>query len=462
MSKENQLPLYESHELSSLLNKNVSQTSNACAISIDTRTLKAGDIFFALPGQNYQGSDFCSDALAKGAVFCITDKVNPKLEDDERIIIVQDVFSVLERFAQIARERMQGRLIGITGSVGKTSSKEMLKVCLSSQAETIASERSYNNHIGLPLSLASVPKNCDFAILEMGMNHPGELTLLSNLAKPDIAVITTIAAVHLEFFRSVEQIAYAKAEIFNGMNGGYAVINRDNQYHSLLLRKALDAGLEVVDFGEDKDASTYLLDYKLMTGVSHIRASIMGEEVGFEMPTPGKHNALNAIAALSVVKILGKDIKQAAKQLVSFTPVKGRGKVYTSSSGFKVIDESYNSSPIAVKAALENLASYRKGERLIAVLGDMKELGNGGARLHADLSSDIETHGIDIVYTFGSLMRNLADALMEKSKYHNDSDVYAMIEKVKAEVKPGDVVLVKGSRGMRMEKIVESLIEESI
>lgn len=451
--------IWDHESLAKALSSEIRSSFKALGVSIDTRTIKEGDIFIALKGENFDGNSFAYQALEKGASIVIVSSINHEsLHNNKKVILVDDTMIALNKMARFSRARIKGKVIGVTGSVGKTSTKEMLKLALDNQGNTFATEGSYNNHIGLPLSLARMPANTNFAVIEMGMNHAGELNELTAIAIPDIAIVTNVEAVHLEFFTSVSAIADAKSEIFNSMQaGGFAIINFDNPYYKILLTKAQNKQLNIVGFSENEKTPARLLSYKLENGVSYIKAELFGKEYDYTINSPGKHLAINSIAVLTAVKLAGAEIECAAYNLSKFHSVRGRGEVHHLKN-IIMLDESYNASPVAMKAALSNLGNYRSSaKRLIAILGDMAELGPNTINFHKELSQAIYANKVDTVFTVGTLMKNLYDELPEKLKGIHMDDSQKMAEVIKEHIQKGDVVLIKGRRTMKMEYIVETL-----
>lgn len=453
--------IWDKTSLEQALGCGLNTSFSACGVSINSRTLESGDIFIAIRGENFDGNDFAFDALQKGASLVIVSSINnDSLQDDKRVVLVKDTMVALTKMAKFARSRIKGKVIGVTGSVGKTSTKEMLKLALENQGDVFATEGSYNNHIGLPLSLSRLPADSDYAIIEMGMNHAGELADLTAIAIPDIAIITNIEAVHLEFFNSVSAIADAKSEIFNSMEaGGFAIINFDNPYHKILVSKAHNKQLNVVGFSEAQKTPACLMSYRQENGISYIKAELFGKEYEYTLNAPGKHLAYNSTAVLAAIKIAGAEVDCAAYNLSKFHSVKGRGQIHHSKK-IIVIDETYNASPVAVKAALNNLSNYRsQGKRLVAVLGDMAELGVNSPNFHKELEKDIVNYKIDKIFTVGTYMKYLYEALPEGIKEAHTDNSEQMTEIIKKYVEEGDVILVKGRRTMKMENIIEALVK---
>ncbi len=433
-------------------------------ISIDSRTIGRGDAFFAITDRR-DGHEFVESALAAKAALAVV-ATNPPVElpPDAPLLVVPDVLEGLRALAAAARARTQAKVIGVTGSVGKTGTKEALRLALSKDGETHASVASYNNHWGVPLSLARCPASADYAVLEMGMNHPGEIAPLSLLARPHVAVITTIAPVHLEFFGSLAKIADAKAEIFLGLEpGGAAVLNRDNSQFTHLKRRAKEASVaRIVSFGEHEKADARLIKCALHADCATVQAEILGTEITYKIGAPGRHLVLNSLAVLATVVLAGADLALAALALSELEPVSGRGALIEielpGGSAF-IIDDSYNANPVSVAAALALLGQRPVGPRgrRIAVLGDMLELGPRGRALHRGLLAAVSTNSIDLVFCCGPLMRALWQALPASRRGGYAENSAALEAQVLAAVRAGDVVMVKGSLGSRMAPIVKAL-----
>ncbi|PJB71573.1 MAG: UDP-N-acetylmuramoylalanyl-D-glutamyl-2, 6-diaminopimelate--D-alanyl-D-alanine ligase [Alphaproteobacteria bacterium CG_4_9_14_3_um_filter_47_13] len=443
----------------------------AASLSIDTRTLQKGALFIALEGEHGDGHDYVARALEKGAVAAMVSRVPEGVSDPSRLLMVDDTVKALGDLAQAARYRSGAKVIAVTGSVGKTGTKEMLALAFGALGQTHASRASYNNHWGVPYSLAGMHAGTDTGIFEIGMNHIGEITPLSKMVRPDIAIITTVAPVHMEHFSSLEEIADAKAEIFDGMgHGGVAILNRDNEFFPRLKAKAQTHGIKVLSFGEAMEADARLMDCLEAANGSRVKAEILAEEISFFIPVPGRHIVGNALAVLLAVKVAGGDLGKAAKALESFDGVSGRGKreyldIGDPDNPLILIDESYNASPVAMKAAFKVLALIDpgRGGRRIAVLGDMYELGKQAAQYHADLALPLKAADVHLVYTCGSLMKNLYDHLPQDRRGAHRDDSADLAQIVPEVLSPGDVVMVKGSRGggdkPRMQVIVEALRE---
>lgn len=434
-------------------------------ISIDTRTIRQGDLFIALRGDRMDGHDYAVEALRKGAAAIMIDRKPDGLPADAPCIVVADTMDGLRALGRAARHRSGAKIIAVTGSVGKTGTKEMLSKAFSVLGQTHASKGSFNNHWGVPFSLAAMHAGCDFGIFEVGMNHAGEITPLSEMIRPDVAIITTVEPVHLENFDSVEGIADAKAEIFAGMDhGGTAILNHDNPHYARLLAAARARGVATRSFGEDPQADACLEECLLAANGSRIRARIMGAPVSFTLKIAGRHIALNALAVLLAVRVAGGDMAQAIAALETIAPPPGRGNrdmvdIGGGGNPVMLIDESYNASPVAMRAAFKVLALIDpgRGGRRIAILGDMLELGRDGPRLHAELAMPLQAADVSLVYTCGPLMKNLHDALPPQRRGDHRENSAELAKIVPDVLVPGDVVMVKGSHGSRMDIVVEAL-----
>jgi UDP-N-acetylmuramoyl-tripeptide--D-alanyl-D-alanine ligase len=434
-------------------------------LSIDTRTIAPGDAFFAIQGDNRDGHQFVTAALAAGAgIAVIAADRRGDFAADAPLLVVRDVLQGLRDLAAAARARTQAKIIAVTGSVGKTGTKEALRLALSKDGETHASVASYNNHWGVPLSLARCPASAHYVVLEMGMNHAGEIEPLSRLARPHVAVITTIAPVHLEFFGSLNKIADAKAEIFLGVQpGGAAVLNRDIPQFAQLKRLAQAAGVgRVVSFGEHAQSDAGLIKCSLHPKCSTVQADILGTELTYKIGAPGKHIVRNSLAVLATAELVGADLALAALALSEFTAPSGRGapvEIDPPGGSALLIDESYNANPVSVDAALALLGQTPVGPRgrRIAVLGDMLELGSKGKALHRGLAAPITANAIDLVFCCGPLMQSLWQALPASQRGGYAEDSTALEAQVLPAIRGGDVIMVKGSLGSRMAPIVKAL-----
>jgi UDP-N-acetylmuramoyl-tripeptide--D-alanyl-D-alanine ligase len=434
-------------------------------LSIDSRSIGPGEAFFAIRGDHRDGHEFVSAALsAKAAFAVIAAGRRGEFPGDAPLLIVPDVLAALRDLAAAARARLPGKVIGVTGSVGKTGSKEALRLALSKDGETHASVASYNNHWGVPLSLARCPSSARYAIFEMGMNHQGEIAPLSQLVQPQVAIITTIAPVHLEFLGSLANIADAKAEIFVGVPAdGAAVINRDIGQFAQLKARAEHAGItRVISFGEHAEADARLIKCALHARCSTVEAEIFGTQFSYKIGAPGRHLIINSLAVLAATELVGADLALAALALAELRAASGRGapiEIELPGGPALVLDESYNANPASVEAALAVLGRSPVGPRgrRIAVLGDMLELGPNGPDLHRGLADAVIANGIDLVFCCGPLMEALWQALPAGRRGGYAENAAALEAEVLPAIRAGDVVMVKGSLGSRMAPIVKAL-----
>ena len=435
-------------------------------LSIDSRTLERGEAFFAIQGDNRDGHDFVDGALTAGAgVAVIARKERARFAADAPLLLVDDVLDGLRDLARAARARIaQAKVIAVTGSVGKTGTKEALRLALSADGETHASASSYNNHWGVPLSLARCPATVKYAVFEIGMNHAGEITPLTKLVRPHVAIVTTVEPVHLEYFGSVDKIADAKAEIFVGIEpGGAAVLNRDNGQFDRLAAAAKKAGVSrVVTFGEDEKTDAFLVRCALQPEGSTVEAIILGEPVTYKLGAPGRHLVQNSLAVLAAAALVGADLALAALALNQLKPAVGRGARVTlkvSGGSALLIDESYNANPASMRAAIALLGQATVGGqgRRIAVLGDMLELGADGESLHRGLAPALEAAGVDLVFCSGPLMHALWQALPSVRRGGYAETGAELQPAVLDAIRAGDAVMVKGSLGSKMGPIVKAL-----
>ncbi len=456
--------LWTSADASAATGGRALQSWTAFGVSIDSRTLAAGDLFVALKGPNFDGHSFVADALSKGAGAAVVERIPEGVAGGAPLLVVGDAMEALRALGRAARARSLARIIAVTGSVGKTGVKEALRLVLGAQGDCAANDGSLNNHWGLPLSLARMPADTVFGVFEMGMNHPGELLPLTTLARPHVAAITTVEAVHIENFQSVEDIADAKAEILTGVEpGGAAVLNRDNPHFARLADAAGRAGItRIVDFGRHADAQVRLLEARMVGSCTHLHAQVGDSFVQYVLTVPGSHWWMNSLCVLAAVLAVGADVGRAARSLAEFGVPKGRGQriaIDGPDGRFQLIDDSYNASPVSMRAAFEVLGSCQPeaGGRRIAVLGDMLELGGRSTELHRALARPLAENGIDLVFACGPAMAHLFAALPQAARGAHAKDSSELAPIVAEAVRGGDVVVVKGSAGSRMARVVEAL-----
>jgi UDP-N-acetylmuramoyl-tripeptide--D-alanyl-D-alanine ligase len=435
-------------------------------VSIDTRTLKSGDLFVALKDVR-DGHDFVGDAIARGAAAALVSRDVPGVASD-KLIKVRDVQSALEALGRARRAEVSGRIAAVTGSVGKTSTKEALRFLLERQGRTHASAASYNNLWGVPLSLARMPRDTQFGVFEIGMNHAGEITPLTAQVRPHVAIVTMVAPVHLEHFRSVAEIADAKGEIFSGLEpGGVAVINGDLEWTERLRQHAMKArASRVITYGRSQACDMRLTDCHLGEEGSEVTVRLADQPYRYRVGAPGEHWALNSVGVLAVISALSSDnrgaLERAAHDMEKLSALAGRGerqRITTAKGAFDLIDESYNANPLSTAMAIATLARTKPGPdgRRIAVLGDMLELGPTAGELHAGLAKPLAEHGIDLVFASGPLMNHLWSAIAEGQRGGYASTSSEIARAVAGAVRAGDVVMIKGSNGSKMRVVVEAL-----
>ncbi|PTQ71359.1 UDP-N-acetylmuramoyl-tripeptide--D-alanyl-D-alanine ligase [Celeribacter persicus] len=456
------MALWTSDEAAQATGGRATQAFEITGVSIDTRTIRPGDLFVALKDVR-DGHEFVAQALDKGAVAALVSRIPEGIAEDAPLLIVDDVLPALERLGAAARARVQGKVIGVTGSVGKTSTKEMLRAILSGQGKTHAAEASYNNHWGVPLTLARMPADTEFAVIEIGMNHPGEIAPLARLTRPDVAMITTVAPAHMAAFESLEGIAREKADIFKGLvPGGVAVFNGDLDV-SDILGVAWDGN--TLRFGEDEACAARLTSVELSDGATQGSAVIDTTHLDFRLSTAGRHFAANAVGCLAVAYALGLDLEKAAADLVLWAPPEGRGAReevrLAVGAPVELIDDAFNANPTSMAAALEVLAKAEPHDtgRRIAILGDMLELGQKERAIHEGLAALPWFATVDAVHCVGPLMHALYDVLPEVRRGIWFKTAKEAIPALQTLVGPGDVVLVKGSKGSKVSLLVDALRE---
>ena len=443
----------------------------ANGVSIDTRTIQAGDLFVALKADR-DGHNFVAMALEKGAAAALVTHRPDGVAADAPLLIVDDVLAALERLGKAARARTKAQVLAITGSVGKTSAKEMARAVLERQGKVHAAEASYNNHWGVPLTLARMPADTEFAVIEIGMSNPGEIAPLSRLARPHVAMITTVAAAHLEAFDDITGIAREKASIIDGLvTGGIAVLNADTETSATLQNYAARSEVTQVLFGQM--SRTWRLDHvALSEGQTLVQADTPQGPLMFKLSTAGRHFAMNGLGILAAVDALGADPVQAAMDLGHWAPPAGRGTHETvtidpahEGEDLILLDDAFNANPTSLAAALEVLASYTprdnvgrfvKGRR-VAILGDMLELGADEAAMHAEVAKDPSIPAVHLIHCAGPRMRHLFEALPEDQRGIWAETSAELAAAPAALVDAGDVVLVKGSKGSKVSLVVDAI-----
>ena len=456
-------PLWTSAEAAEVTGGNAAGRWEAGGVSIDSRTVQDGDLFVAIEGPEKDGHAYVGAALAAGAAAAAVHRRPDGIDADAPLLLVDDTLAALTALGRRGRERSAARVVAVTGSAGKTGTKEALRHVLAAQGGTSASAESYNNLWGVPLSLARMPPDSAFGAFEAGMNHAGEIAPLSRLIRPHVAVVTNVEAAHLAFFPSLEAIADAKAEIFEGVEpGGICVLNRDNLFFDRLRASAARrSDIRIVSFGLS-DADVSAREVSLDADGSDVAAAIHGRGLDYRVALPGRHWVLNSLAVLAAVDALGADAVTAAESLRTLAPLEGRGRAHSVAcpgGTFTLVDESYNANPASMRAAIETLGrvSPRGGGRRIAILGPMRELGRESVALHEALAAPLIESGVDAVLAAGD-MRAVLDRIPANMRGATAATGEALADSAAETVGPGDVVMVKGSNASRMDVVVARLL----
>jgi UDP-N-acetylmuramoyl-tripeptide--D-alanyl-D-alanine ligase len=450
--------LWTSEEIAEATGGTASIAFEVTNVTFDSREVEAGSLFVAMPGTVHDGHNFVDAALAAGASGAIV-----STPIDAPHVLVEDTARALEDLGRASRERSVARIVGVTGSVGKTSTKEALYAALNRCApdRVHRSVKSYNNHTGVPLSLARMPREADFAVLEMGMNNAGEIAALTRMVRPHVAIVNAIAPAHIENLGSEEAIADAKAEIFEGLEpDGVAILPNDTPHRGRLVKAARRHADRIITFGHG-DADIHALHaVRADQGGSLISAALLDSELTFTISQRGAHWVSNALAVLAAVEALGCDVAVAGLALADMSGLKGRGerhRVPVKGGELLLIDESYNANPASMAATLQTLGSESGVERRIAVLGPMRELGEHSAGLHAGLAPSILDAKIDRLILIGEEMRPLAEALVGKTALDLVTSVDEAITALQQMLQAGDAVLVKASNSVGLARLVEQV-----
>lgn len=451
------MTLWTSAEIAAAVQGTASTAFAAAGVAFDSREVGPGDLFVALRGEVTDGHRFLDQAFAQGAAGAIV-----SADTGRPHVRVADTFAALEDLGRAARARTRARVIGVTGSVGKTSAKEALYACLDRgwRDRVHRSVKSYNNHTGVPLSLARSPADVRAGVFEMGMNHPGELAHLTRLVRPHVALVTAIAPAHTAFFPDESAIADAKGEIFQGLEpGGTAIVPHDSPHRDRLIDAARPHAGRIVTFGLDKAADVRALEaMRLATGGSFVTARVGDRELSFTLSQPGAHWVSNALAVLAAVEAVGGDLGLAGLALAELGGLAGRGARFMApldGGEVLVIDESYNANPASMRATLEVLG--HEAGRHIVVLGEMRELGEASAAYHAELAGPVAAARVETAVLVGEAMAPLASALETDVAIVHVPDAAAALDAVRDILAPGDVVLVKGSNGVGLSRVVAGL-----
>ena len=453
-------PLWTSDEIAVATRGTASAPFEVTGVTFDSREVRPGDLFVAMPGTVHDGHAFVDQAFASGAAGALVSQPATGLH-----VIVEDVFAALQALGRASRERSGAKVIGVTGSVGKTSVKEALFAALDRfrPGKVHRSVKSYNNHTGVPLSLARMPRDADYAILEMGMNNAGEIAALTALVRPHVALITSIAPAHIENLGSEEAIADAKAEVFAGLEPeGVAILPNDTPYRDRLVKAARRHAEQIVTFGGG-DADVHAVHAVIAeSGGSLISAALLERELTFTIAQRGEHWVINALAVLATVEALGADVAAAGLALADMAGLKGRGERHTldlPGGEALLIDESYNANPASMAATLKSLGGEKQATRRIAVLGPMRELGTHSAQLHAGLAPAVLDAHVDELILIGEEMRPLAEQVVGKVSLDFVDTVEEATNELLHRVRPGDAVLVKASNSVGLAKLVERVVE---
>lgn len=459
--------LWTSDEIAAAVAPTASLASfEARGVTFDSRAVGKGDLFFALSGENSDGHDFVTDALDRGAAAAV---VSRDVEGARGILVrVPDTMKALVDLGRAARRRSKARIASVTGSVGKTSTKDALRSMLAAQAPTAASVASYNNHVGVPISLARLPREARYGIFEIGMNHPGEIEPLARQVEAHVGVITNVGPVHIGYMGSEEAVADEKGCLFAGMSAdSVAVLNYDDLHRERLIGHARRFGVSrIVGFGRSAQADARLLACRLQDSGSDVEALIHGRRIEYRLGAAGEHWALNSVAALAVVEALGGDVVKAAATLgdVKASPGRGARRMLKFGAGtIELLDESYNANPVSVRAMLAVLSrtTPQAGGRRILALGDMRELGAGADGYHAGLADAVAGSGAAQVFVCGPHMQALWERLAPGQRGGQSADSASLAGPVVAALRAGDVIAVKGSLGSKMKIVVDAILAAS-
>ncbi len=433
-------------------------------VSIDTRTISHGDLFVAIKGSNFDGNDFIKAAFLKGAKYAIVSK-NPQKEFKNRCIVVKDTLTALQTLSSIHRQRNNAKVIAITGSSGKTTTKDIIASVLSQAGKTLKTKENFNNEIGTPLTLLNIKKEHEFAVVEMGMQGKGEIELLSKLAKPDIAIISNIGEAHIEKLRTKSNIAKAKSEIFKYLKkNGIAIINRDDEFFDLMKKAA--GKNRIISFGINNDCDIKARNVKESHDKVCFDTSINGKTIKVTCPVPGLHNVYNCLCAIAVASVFHIETKKTTNGILSFKTSKNRMEILRSKNGLRIINDSYNANPSSMKAAIDVLSSQiGRNKKLIAILGDMKELGKFSRIFHEKLGKYVATSDIDYLISIGPQAKFIHDQAVKcKPKglffyFKNNEDA---LKKVVSLLSKDAIVLLKASRSMKFEEIMQKIVDTNI
>lgn len=440
-------------------------------VVIDSRSKTNNGLFVAFKGENNDGHNFLKQAFENGCALAMVDRIPEGFSDDERLILVKNSLQSLEKLAIFSRNRSKAKIIAVTGSVGKTGVKEMLKTVFSTQGKTFATMGNLNNNFGLPLSLCNMETDVEFGIFEMGMNHSGEIEVLSNIAKPHIAIITTVCAAHIGNFNNEEEIALAKSEIFSGLvEGGFALINADNQHFEFIQNQAISRKIpinNIINFGSKEISNIRLLAVEKAENFNSqvtVFSAKSKQQISYLINTINQATIFNSLIAVACLEMAAKDFNLGLESLKNLETPKGRGNLINVEKNgikFTIIDDTYNANAASMQAGLKFLAdlkNYQTESRTIAFIGDMLELGEFCEKEHKAIANYISTYNIDQVLLVGDSMSNLISEIKPEKLIGNFQNSSLAAQNLNFKPQNGDIIFVKGSRGTRMEKIIEKLL----
>ena len=456
--------LWNSSLLKELVNAQSTKEWQASGVEIDSRKIKKGDLFCALNGANHNGHDYIDAAAKQGASACL---ISENFKNNKKIALskVDNVLETLEKMAKDVRKRSHAKFIAVTGSVGKTGTKDMIHLALSKVGNTYSNESSYNNYLGVPLSLARVPANTNYCILELGMNKKGEIRDLSKLVMPEVAILTAIEESHLEGLKSLKNIADAKSEILENLDvNGCLIINIDTNFSEYIIKKAHKLGIKnIISYGKSKSSNVRLVGYHAYENKYAVQALCFGIKVSWIMPSIGIHWIYNSLSILALSSYFKIDIKNLLTDLSSFKVPLGRGNnidLKYKNQSFLLIDDSYNSNPASLTASLENFSKLKVRGRKILVLGDMMELGENSYKLHRDLGAKVESFDFNILFTIGKYMHELNKIVKNTEDKYHDDNLNNLSEKILKYLKGGDAILFKGSNSVNLKKVINHIKKE--
>lgn len=457
-------PLWTSAEIVAATGGTASSDFECNGVAFDSREIGPGDLFFAMKGEQADGHRFVAQAFASGASGAVV-----SAPVDGPHILVSDTMRALEQLGMASRQRVDANIVGVTGSAGKTGTKEALFAALErcKPGRAHRSVKSYNNHVGVPLSLSRMPRETEYGVFEMGMNHEGELAALTQFVRPHVAIVTTIAPAHIEHFGSEDRIADAKAEIFEGLEpGGIAILPADSPHFDRLRAHAEKYAAEIVSFGFSDSAEVRCIDHLASAnGGSLITAKLPDGMLQYELSQPGDHWVANSLAVLAAVRAVGADLAVAGLALADMGGLKGRGarhRLAAAGGEALLIDESYNANPASMTATLAGLGNAT-ADRRIAVLGAMKELGGQSAKFHTALRGPIESAQVDWLLLVGEEMAPLAEALAADvawaGKFAHCASVAEVSDRLRRDMRAGDAILIKGSNSVGLSAVVEAMLD---